>query len=76
MLGLLAWLYLGAQLTIFAAEINVVRVAPAVAAQLLLAPLLEADKRALTSAAEAQERVEEQNVEVTFDEPADLPGSH
>ena len=26
-LGLLAWLYLGAQLTIFAAEINVVRIA-------------------------------------------------
>ena len=35
-LGLLAWLYLGAQLVIFAAEVNVVRVAQAVAAQLLL----------------------------------------
>ena len=32
-LGLLAWLYLGAQLTIFAAEINVVRKPAAVAAQ-------------------------------------------
>ena len=67
-LGLLAWLYLGAQLTIFAAEINVVyqrRLWP----RSLFAPLIDADKRALTSAAEAQERVDEQNVEVSFDEP-------
>ncbi len=67
-LGLLAWLYLGAQLTIFAAEVNVVlrrRLWP----RSFFAPLLDADKRALTSAAEAQERVEAQNVEVSFDEP-------
>jgi YihY family inner membrane protein len=67
-LGLLAWLYLGAQLTIFAAEINVVyrrRLWP----RSLFAPLIDADKRALTSAAEAQERVDEQNVEVSFEEP-------
>ena len=37
-LGLLAWLYLGAQLTIFAAEINVVQALAPVAAQLLLRP--------------------------------------
>jgi YihY family inner membrane protein len=68
-LGLLAWLYLGAQLTIFAAELNVVyhrRLWP----RSLFAPLIDADKRALTSAAEAQERVDEQNVEVSFDEPS------
>jgi membrane protein len=67
-LGLLAWLYLGAQLTMFAAEINVVhrrRLWP----RSLFSPLLDADKRALTSAAEAQERVDEQNVEVSFEEP-------
>ena len=40
-----------------------------VAAQLLLGPLLDADKRALTSSAETEERVEEENVEVSFDEP-------
>jgi len=30
-------------------------------------PLLDADKRALTSSAETEERVEEENVEVNFD---------
>jgi membrane protein len=67
-LGLLAWLYLGAQLTIFAAEVNVVlrrRLWP----RSLFSPLLDADKRALSAAAEAQERVDEQNVEVSFTEP-------
>jgi membrane protein len=66
-LGLLGWLYLGAQLTIFAAEINVVR-QRGLWPRSFFAPLLEADKRALRSAAEAQERVDEQNVAVTFDE--------
>jgi membrane protein len=67
-LGLLAWLYLGAQLTIFAAEINVVRLHRLWPRSFFSDPLLEADKRALTSSAEVEERVEEQNVDVTFDE--------
>jgi len=67
-LGLLAWLYLGAQLTIFAAEINVVR-DRRLWPRSLFSPLLDADKRALSAAAQAQERVDEQNVEVSFDEP-------
>jgi membrane protein len=68
-LGLLAWLYLGAQLTIFAAEINVVRVRRLWPRSFFSEPLLEADKRALTSSAEVEERVQEENVEVNFDEP-------
>lgn len=68
-LGLLAWLYLGAQLTIFAAEINVVRLRRLWPRSFFSAPLLEADKRALTSSAEVEERVEEENVEVNFDGP-------
>jgi membrane protein len=68
-LGLLAWLYLSAQLTIFAAEINVVRYRKLWPRSFFAPPLLEADKRALRSAAEAQERVDEQNVEVSFEEP-------
>ena len=51
-LGLLAWLYLGAQLTIFAAEINVVRARRLWPRSFFSDPLLEADRRALTSAAE------------------------
>jgi membrane protein len=70
-LGLLAWLYLGAQLVIFAAEINVVRTRKLWPRSFFQPPLLDADRRALTSSAEAQERVEEQNVEVSFNEPDD-----
>jgi membrane protein len=65
-LGLLAWLYLGAQLTIFAAEINVVRVRRLWPRSFFSEPLLEADRRALTSSAQMEERVDEENVDVTF----------
>jgi inner membrane protein YhjD len=68
-LGLLAWLYLGAQVTLVAAEINVVKAKKLWPRSFLADPLLEADRRALTSAAEVQERIDEQNVEVSFDEP-------
>jgi YihY family inner membrane protein len=67
-LGLLAWLYLGAQLTIFAAEINVVHVRRLWPRSFFSDPLLEADMRALTSSAEVEERVHEENVEVSFDQ--------
>ena len=70
-LGLLAWLYLGAQLVIFAAEINVVRSRAAVAAQLLLRAAARRRRRALTSSAKVEERMEPENVEVRFDEPDD-----
>jgi membrane protein len=69
-LGLLAWLYLGAQLTIFAAEVNVVHVRRLWPRSFFSDPLLEADMRALTSSAEVEERVHEENVEVSFD-PSD-----
>jgi len=70
-LGLLAWLYLGAQLVIFAAEINVVRARRLWPRSFLSGPLLDADKRALTSSAETEERVQQEDVEVSFgDQPA------
>lgn len=65
-LGLLAFLYLGAQLTIFAAEINVVRARRLWPRSLFSPPLTDADRRALTSSAETEERVKEENVEVSF----------
>jgi membrane protein len=68
-LGLLAWLYLGAQMTIFAAEINVVKVQRLWPRSFFSDPLLEADRRALASSAEVEERVHEENVEVSFDGP-------
>ena len=66
-LSLLALLYLGAQITIFAAEINVVRVRRLWPRSLFSPPLTDADKRALTSSAEIEERVQEENVDVSFD---------
>jgi membrane protein len=66
-LGLLAWLYLGGQVTLLAAEVNVVRARRLWPRSFFSDPLLEADKRALTYAAEVEERVHEQNVEVDFD---------
>ena len=68
-LGLLAWLYLGAQLTLVAAEINVVRARQLWPRSFYSDPLLDADKRALTASAEVEERIDEQNVEVSFDAP-------
>jgi membrane protein len=67
-LGLLAWLYLGAQLTIFAAEINVVKARKLWPRSFFASPLVAADRRALTDTAEIEERVEQENVEVTFDD--------
>jgi membrane protein len=69
-LGLLAWLYLGGQVTLLSAEVNVVRARRLWPRSFFSPPLLDADKRALTSAAEVEERLQQQNVEVDFDGPA------
>ena len=66
-LGLLSWLYLGSQVTLFAMEINVVRAQRLWPRSFFSQPLLDADRRALTSLAEVEERVEEENVEVSFE---------
>ncbi len=68
-LGLLSWLYLGSQVTLFAAEINVVRARRLWPRSFFSEPLLDADRRALISSAETEERVDEENVEVDFDGP-------
>jgi hypothetical protein len=58
-----------APLTIFSAEINVVRLHRLWPRSFFSVPLLDADRRALTGSAEVEERVEEENVEVNFDDP-------
>jgi YihY family inner membrane protein len=68
-LGLLTWLYLGGQVTMIAAELNVVRARRLWPRSFFSDPLLAADKRALTEAAEVEERVQQENVEVSFDGP-------
>jgi membrane protein len=67
-LGLLTWLYLGSQVTLFAMELNVVRARRLWPRSFFSASLLEADRRALTSLAEVEERVEEESVEVSFED--------
>jgi YihY family inner membrane protein len=64
-LGLLAWLHLGAQMTLYAAEVNVVlvrRLWP----RSLWGPLGHADRRTLKALAEVEERHDHENVHVTF----------
>lgn len=68
-LGLLAWLYLGAQLTVLSAEANVVRARNLWPRSLFTGDLTSADRRALAETAEAQERVPDEDVDVSFEGP-------
>jgi uncharacterized BrkB/YihY/UPF0761 family membrane protein len=67
-LGLLFFLYLAAQITIYAAEVNVVKAHRLVPRSLVAPPLTGADERALTDVVEAEQRRPEQVVEVEFDD--------
>jgi YihY family inner membrane protein len=67
-LGLIAWIYLGALITVFAAEINAVRARRLWPRSFFSEGLLDADERALTASAETEERVHQENVEVDFEE--------
>ena len=66
-LGLLSWLALGAQLTLYCAEFNVVRARRLWPRSIVQPPLTEPDKRTLAAIAKQEERRPEQDVEVTFD---------
>jgi YihY family inner membrane protein len=82
-LGLLAWIFLGAQLTVYAAEINVVRARHLWPRSLVQPPFTVADRRVLSDLVlEAQRRPEQQVVagfrpDVTTGNPGsnDDPGS-
>jgi len=66
-LGLLVWLHLGAQVTLYAAEINVVLARRLYPRSLLGPPDAPADERTLTALAKVEERSEVEQVDVTFD---------
>jgi membrane protein len=66
-LGLLVWIYLGAQLTLLCAEINVVKARHLWPRQLIQPPLSEADEQVLTAAAKVEERRPEEKIDVSFD---------
>jgi YihY family inner membrane protein len=65
-LVLLSWLYLSAQLLLYAAEVNVVWARRLWPRSLLQPPLIEADRRVLSALAEAERRRAEQTIQVRF----------
>jgi YihY family inner membrane protein len=71
-LGALSWLSLGAQLTLYCAELNVVLATRLWPRSIVQPPLTEADRRGLTAIAKREERVTHERVDVSFDNP--LPG--
>jgi YihY family inner membrane protein len=68
---LLSWMYLSAQLLLYAAEVNVVLARRLWPRSLLQPPLTGPDRRVLTALAETEERRPEQTVEVRFSPEAD-----
>ncbi len=65
-LGLMTWLYLGAQMLLYAAEANVVR-ARRLWPRSLFEPVTDADVEALRAAARVEERRDGERIEVTFE---------
>ncbi len=72
-LGLIGWIYLVAQITLYAAEVNVVRERRLWPRGIVQPPLTDADKRVLHDIARQEERRPEQRVGVGFgpDAPAE-----
>jgi YihY family inner membrane protein len=66
-LGLLSWLYLGAQMTLLSAEVNVVKKLHLWPRSLEPKAETEADKRALERHAKVEERTQDEEVGVDFD---------
>lgn len=70
-IGLLSWLYLGAHITLLAAEADIVaanRLWPRSFSLFIERPATEGDRRALRQKAELEERRRDQEVSVAFDE--------
>jgi YihY family inner membrane protein len=67
-LGLLAWIYLAVEITVYSAEINVVLARRLWPRSILQPPLTEADRASLAMQALQNQRRKEQKIEVTFDD--------
>lgn len=72
-LGLVSWLFLGAQLTMYAAEANVVWARRLWPRSIVQPPLTEADKRAFDHIAVQGERRPEQSVVSTWEDDGNRP---
>jgi len=69
-LGLLAWIYLAVQVTVYAAEINVVLSRRLWPRSIVQPPLTEADRASMALQALQNQRRPEQHIEVTFNDRA------
>jgi YihY family inner membrane protein len=73
-LGLLAWIYLAVEITVYSAEINVVLARRLWPRAIIQPPLTEADRASMALQALQNQRRPEQHIEVTFDDrPPDAP---
>jgi inner membrane protein YhjD len=73
-LGLLSWLYLQAQFTIYAVEIDVVRHRKLWPRSMFPPPLTRADERAYQAYADVEERRHPQEANLEINEPVRRPG--
>ncbi len=67
-LGLLAWIYLAVEITVYCAEINVVLARRLWPRAIVQPPLTEADRASMALQALQNQRRPEQHIEVTFDD--------
>jgi YihY family inner membrane protein len=68
-IGLLSWLYIASQVTLFAAEVNVVLKKRLWPRSMTNPPLREADERSFAEQAKEQERTPPQDIRVDYDDP-------
>ena len=67
-LGLYAWVYLITEVTVYAAELNVVLARHLWPRSMVQPPLTDADRRSLTAQAAQHQQRREQRIEVSFDD--------
>jgi uncharacterized BrkB/YihY/UPF0761 family membrane protein len=72
-LGLIAWIYLAVEITVYAAEINVVLARHLWPRSIVQPPLTEADRHSLALQALQNQRRQDQHVEVTFTDRESAP---
>jgi YihY family inner membrane protein len=70
-LGLIAWIYLAVEVTVYSAEINVVLTRRLWPRAIVQPPLTEADRASMALQALQNQRRPEQHIEVTFDDRED-----
>ncbi|HVX22731.1 MAG TPA: YihY/virulence factor BrkB family protein [Acidimicrobiales bacterium] len=72
-LGLIAWIYLGAEMTLYVAEVNVVRARRLWPRSMVQPPLTKADEEVLEYIAKQDKRRPEQHVSVRFHPSEEAP---